>query len=52
MKVLEALVPAPCFIISARGKTEGVHHLYMEHIKVVASLVHLGEKTTTSIPDT
>jgi hypothetical protein len=51
VKVPKALVPAPCLIIPARGKTEGVRHLYMEHIKVVASPVHLGEKTAASIPD-
>ena len=45
VKVPEALMPAPRLIIPARGKAEGVHHLYMEHIKAVASPVHLGKKT-------
>ena len=51
VKMPKTLVPVPCLIIPARGKTEGVHHLYMEHIKAVASLVHLGEKTVASISD-
>ena len=51
MKVPKALVPAPCLIISVGGKVEGVHHLYMEHIKAVSSLVHLGKKTVASIPN-
>ena len=51
VKVPEALVPAPCVIIPARGKAEGVHHLYMEHIKAVASPVHLGEMAAASILD-
>ena len=49
--MLETLVPTPRLIIPACGKTEGVCHLYMKHIKVVASLVHLGEKTDASILD-
>ena len=52
MKVPEALVLAPRLIILVRGKVEGVRHLYMEHIKAVASPVHLGEKTAASILDT
>ena len=52
MKVPEALMPAPRLIIPERGKTEGVRHLYMEHIKVVASSVHLGEEAAASILDT
>ena len=51
VKVPEVLVPAPRLIIPAHGKVEGVRHLYMEHIKAVASPVHLGEKTTASILD-
>ena len=51
MKVSEALMPAPRLIIPAHGKAEGLHHLYMEHIKAVASMVHLGEKMATSILD-
>ena len=51
MKVPKTLVPAPRLIIPARGKTQGVRHLYMEHIKAVASPVHLGEKTAASILD-
>ena len=51
MKVPEVLVPAPCLIIPVRGKAEGVRHLYMEHIKAVASLVYLGEKTVATILD-
>ena len=51
VKVPEELMLAPCLIIPTRGKAEGVHHLSMEHINVVASPVHLGEKTMTSIPD-
>ena len=51
VKVPKTLMPAPCLIISARGKTEGVRQRYMEHIKVVAFLVHLGEKTAASILD-
>ena len=50
MKVSEALMPAPRLIIPAHGKAEGLHHLYMEHIKAVASPVHLDEKTAASIP--
>jgi len=51
VKVPEALMLAPRLIIPAHGKAEGLHHLYMEHIKAVASSVHLGEKTTASILD-
>ena len=51
VKMPKALVPAPRLIISVRGKVEGVRHLYMEHIKAIASSVHLGEKTVASIPD-
>ena len=51
MKVPEVLVPAPCLFILACNKVEGVCHLYMEHIEVVASLVYLGEKTASSILD-
>ena len=51
MKVPVALVPAPCLIILARGKAKGVRHLHMEHIKAVASPIHLGEKTAASILD-
>jgi hypothetical protein len=47
----ETLVPAPHLIILVRGKVEGLRHLHMEHIKVVASPVHLGEKAATSILD-
>ena len=49
--MLETLVPTPRLIIPAHGKVEGVRHLYMEHIKAVASPVHLGEKTAASILD-
>ena len=51
VKVPEELMLAPCLIIPTCGKAEGVCHLSMEHINVVASPVHLSEKTTTSIPD-
>jgi hypothetical protein len=47
----ETLVPAPRLIILVRGKVEGLRHLHMEHVKAVASPVHLGEKAATSIPD-
>ena len=51
VKVPKTLVLAPRLIIAARGNTEEVRHQYMEHIKAVASPVHLGKKTTTSILD-
>jgi hypothetical protein len=51
VKMPEALVPAPHLIVPARGKANGVRHLHMKHVKAVSSPVHLGEKTTTSIPD-
>jgi hypothetical protein len=51
VKVPEAHVLAPCLIISACGKVEGLRHLHMEHVKAVASPVHLGEEAATSILD-
>jgi hypothetical protein len=51
VKMPETLVPAPRLIIPARGKVEELHHLHMEHVKAVASLVHLGEEAATSILD-
>ena len=51
VKVPEMLMLAPRLIISTHGKTEGACHLYIEHIKAVASPVRLGEKTTACIPD-
>jgi hypothetical protein len=44
VKVPEALVLVPRLIIPARGKTEGVCHLYMEHIKAVASRFTLARR--------
>ena len=51
VKMPETLVPAPHFILLARGKAKGVRHLHMKHVKVVASPVHLGVKLVASIPD-
>ena len=51
VKVPEVLMPVPCLIIPMHSKAERVHHLYMEHIKAVASSVHLGEKTVAPILD-
>jgi hypothetical protein len=51
VKMPETLVPAPCLIILARGKVEELRHLQMEHVKAVASPVHLGEEAATSILD-
>ena len=51
VKVPETLMPAPCLVVPAHGKVEGMRHLHMKHIKAVASLVHLGEKAVASILD-
>jgi hypothetical protein len=51
VKMPETLVPAPCLIIPARGKAEGLCHLHMELVKAVASPVHLSEEVAASIPD-
>ena len=45
------LVLAPRLIILVRCKAKGVRHLHMKHIKAIASLIHLGEKTVASILD-
>jgi hypothetical protein len=51
VKVPKALMPVPCHIISACGKAKRLRHMYMKHIKVVASLVHLGDKAVASVLD-
>lgn len=43
VKEPEALMPAPCLIVLARDKAEGLRHLHMKHIKAVASPIHVGE---------
>ena len=51
VEIPKMLAPAPCLIILASSTVEGLCHLHMEHIKAVASLVHLGKKASTSILD-
>ena len=51
VKMPKTLVLAPHLIVPAHGKAEGLRHLHMEHVKAVASPVHLGEKVAASIPD-
>lgn len=42
-EVPKALVPPPSLVIAASSKAEGLRHLRVEDVKVVAPSLHLGE---------
>jgi hypothetical protein len=49
VKVLEALVPLPCLIVSMSRKTEGLCYLHVEDIKSIGVSGYLGKKATMTI---
>lgn len=49
--MLEALMLPPCIIVVMSSEAEGLGHVDVKNIKLIASLFHLREETTLRISD-